>query len=56
MKDENEQVHAIIVGFDAAGKDILPQADKVGDTTDPIIVENGTTCPTDCPTASPLNS
>ena len=56
MKDENEHVHAIIVGFDAAGKDILPQADKVGDTTDPIIVENGNPCPTDCPPTSPLNS
>ena len=55
MKDENDQVHAIIVGFDAAGKDILPQTNQVGDTTDPIIVEDGSPCPNDCPPSSPLN-
>ena len=56
MKDGNDQLHAIIVGFDATGKDILPKEGQVMDATDPIIVEDGTVCPTDCPPPSPLNT
>ena len=55
MKD-SPHVHAIIVGFDENGKDILPQPGAVMDSTDPVIVEDGTTCPTVCPPASDLNT
>ena len=55
MKEEDQRVHAIIVGFDGDGKDILPITGIAADGTDPIIVENGTACPTDCPPSSDLN-
>lgn len=55
MKENEHQVHAIIVGFDADGKDLLPLGNIAMDGTDPIIIENGSGCPTDCPPASHLN-
>jgi hypothetical protein len=55
MKQEDHRVHAIIVGFDAEGKDILPITGVAMDATDPIIVENGSPCPDSCPPSSPLN-
>lgn len=54
MKD-TPHIHAIIVGFDENGKDILPQAGAVMDSTDPTIIENGQACPTYCPPSSDLN-
>jgi hypothetical protein len=55
MKEGEHQVHAIIVGFDAEGKDMLPSPNVVADSTDPIIIENGAGCPTFCPPPSDLN-
>jgi hypothetical protein len=55
MKDDEHQIHAIIVGFDAEGKDILPSSNVAADSTDPIIIENGSGCPTVCPPSSHLN-
>lgn len=56
MKENTSHVHAIIVGFDENGKDILPQAGAIMDSTGPAIVEDGTTCPTYCPPPSDLNT
>jgi hypothetical protein len=56
MKEGELQLHAIIVGFDADGKDILPEEAKVMDSTTAVIVEQGSVCPPDCPPASPLNT
>lgn len=56
MKESNYQVHAIIVGFDAEGKDILPVEGIAMDGTNAIIIEDGNRCPTDCPPPSGLNS
>ena len=53
---ETPHIHAIIVGFDENGKDILPQANAVMDSTDPTIIQGGTTCPNDCPPPSDLNA
>lgn len=47
MKGEDQRVHAIIVGFDADGKDILP-IEGVADSIDPPIIENGQPCPPYC--------
>lgn len=55
MKEGEHNVHAIIVGIDAEGKDILPRNGVAMDATDPIIIENGQPCPTDCPPPSDLN-
>lgn len=55
MKD-TPHIHAIIVGFDENGKDILPQAGVITDSTDPTIIEGGTTCPPICPVSSDLNT
>lgn len=55
MKQEDHHVHAIIVGFDAEGNDILPSASVAMDGTDPIIIEDGSPCPNNCPTSSGLN-
>lgn len=55
MKDASQHVHAVIVGFDAEGKDILPVA-GIADGTDPEIIENGIPCPDNCPPPSDLNS
>ena len=56
MKDEDLQLHAVIVGYDADGKDILPQEGQAMDSTTAIIVEQGSVCPPDCPPPSPLNT
>ena len=49
MRENDQQINAIIVGFDADGKDLLPVENKVMDGTDPIIVDQGLPCPTNCP-------
>jgi hypothetical protein len=48
MKEEDLRIHAIIVGFDAEGKDILP-SEVVMDSPDARIVDKGLPCPTYCP-------
>lgn len=55
MKD-TQNVHAIIVGIDQEGKDILPVSGTVADGTDPVIIENGLPCPANCPPPSGLNT
>lgn len=56
MKEDSQNVHAIIVGFDANGKDILPQPGVAMDGTDPIIIEQSEPCPPTCPPPSDLNT
>jgi hypothetical protein len=56
MKEGDQRVHAIIVGFDADGKDILPVPGVVMDGTDPVIIEDSYPCPTYCPPGSDLNT
>jgi hypothetical protein len=50
------KVHAIIVGTDANGNDILPQRMLTAAGNDASIIENGTRCPDICPDPSPLNT
>lgn len=56
MKDNDQRVHAIIVGIDADGKDILPTEGVIMDGIKPIIIENGAPCPSECPPPGDLNS
>ncbi len=61
--DENLLVHAILVGVDAQGADILPPATTVSatrtvtanDDGDDDILENAIRCPPTCPPPSDLN-
>jgi hypothetical protein len=60
---DDDRLHAIIVGVDSEGKDLLPTATKnpqdgvmqPASDTEPVIVEDGLPCPPSCPTGSPLN-
>lgn len=52
---EDFKIHAIIVGADSNGADILPIA-RLQNTDEIIIVENGNRCPDLCPPVSVLNS
>jgi hypothetical protein len=56
MKEGEHYVHAIIVGFDSEGKDLLPVGNIAMDGTDPIIIEGGKPCPDYCPPPSGLNT
>lgn len=49
MKENEHQIHAIIVGFDSEGRDLLPVENIAMDSRDPIIIDQGQTCPTNCP-------
>ena len=51
--DTSLKLHAIIVGVDQNDEDILPPDPK---SANGEIVEQGMTCPPDCPPPSPLNS
>ncbi len=53
--DEAMTVRIIAVATDKDNADILPSADKDGDTEEGDIVEQGQACPTICPPPSPLN-
>lgn len=59
--NDMDDVHLIMVGVDAEGRDMLPDADQLAvateDSTDAadVIIENGARCPTACPEPSPLN-
>lgn len=56
MKADDQRLHAIIVGFDAEGKDILPTASIAMDGTDATIIEDSLPCPAYCPPPSDLNT
>jgi hypothetical protein len=56
MKEGDQKIHAIIVGFDAEGKDILPSAGVAMDSTTAVIIEDSLPCPTYCPPPSGLNT
>jgi len=55
MKQDDQRIHAIIVGFDADGKDILPVEGIAMDGSDGHIIEEGLPCPEYCPPPSGLN-
>jgi hypothetical protein len=52
---ETSHIHAVIVGIDADGKDILPVAGAAMDSIDPPIIDKGLPCPDHCPDTSDLN-
>ncbi len=55
--DDSLLVHAVVVGVDADGADMVSnsvQASLVAD--DDVILENGGRCPDICPGGSPLNT
>jgi hypothetical protein len=54
MKQDDDRIHAIIVGFDEEGRDILPVEGVAMDNTGAVIIEEGLPCPTYCPPASGL--
>lgn len=54
MRENDLRVHAVIVAFDAEGKDILPVENSVADSTDPQILDKGLPCPDYCPDSSGL--
>lgn len=52
------KIHAIIVGVDSAGDDMLPEEDRLlesSETAEEDIIERGIRCPDICPPGSPLN-
>lgn len=54
---EDLKVHAILVGVNDKGEDILPTTSTEGGTEeDGVILEEAHRCPTICPPASPLNN
>jgi hypothetical protein len=54
MKQDDDRIHAIIVGFDEEGRDILPVEGVAMDNTQPPIIEEGLPCPNYCPPDSGL--
>lgn len=54
---ENKKVHAILVGTNNSGHDLLPEvmARPAQNDTNDWILEDGQRCPPLCPPASPLN-
>lgn len=53
---EDLKIHAIVVGVDAAGNDMLPASGGSLLDTGEDIIENSLRCPDICPNASPLNT
>ena len=59
--NEMDQIHAVIVGVNASGQDMLPQNNAITTNSgsgeeDPSIIETGQRCPDICPEDSPLNN
>jgi hypothetical protein len=55
--DDGMQVHAVIVGVDAAGADMVSGGAGVSLVAEgDVIIENGGRCPDICPGGSPLNT
>jgi hypothetical protein len=56
--DQDLKVHALIVGVDEDGRDLLPSTASSLTATgdDDYIIEHGNRCPDICPAESPLNS
>ena len=54
---EDKTIHALLIGTDAAGNDLLPviAAVPLASATDPLILQDGQRCPPLCPVPSPLN-
>jgi hypothetical protein len=53
--DDQLNIHAILVGADAEGNDLLPAADKAVAEEPPVILEDAQRCPSYCPPPSSLN-
>jgi hypothetical protein len=53
--DSNLKIHAIIVGVDEEGNDMIPEESSLTEEDDDII-EKGIRCPDICPTGSALNT
>ena len=55
--DKDLKLHAILVGADANGADIITglTAASAGDEEPGVLLEDATRCPDDCPPESPLN-
>jgi hypothetical protein len=50
------KVHAVVVGVNSNNEDILPSvASLLTNEDEPVILEEATRCPDDCPPPSPLN-
>lgn len=55
--DEENKLHFLLVGVNAANEDILsPDGTAIGEGDDGPVLEKGVRCPPDCPVPSPLNS
>jgi hypothetical protein len=55
--DESLKVHAVMVGVNAAGEDMVSSGSNAGLVAeDDVIIENGGRCPDICPGGSPLNT
>ena|SRR5690242_3694304 len=53
---EDLKVHAVVVGVNSNNEDILPSvASLLTNEDEPVILEEATRCPDDCPPPSPLN-
>lgn len=53
--DSNNKVHAVLVGADSEGADILPESPTSTMETQGVILEDAQRCPPHCPPESPLN-
>ncbi len=53
--DEKLQIHAIAVGVNNKNEDLLPSLKVSVTSGDPVIIEDGSRCPDECPPSSPLN-